>query len=225
MNFYEEKIKEIKKLIVSGKKDEAKTLVMAELNMPYIPRKYESEFLLLRDSLISSESTSKESLMTKDEVLTLLYSDDQISKLIAIKNMEHMNIRTFITQVVKWMESASINERLLVANLYELLVEQEINVDIKIDRTLLNPVKTDDPLKSKFIEKTLKAIEKKEIKELLWKQHAKDQTMIYALNLFPKALEKEISNQMINIVAYLFGEGNLTSEEKEIALKIGHIVK
>ncbi len=224
MNFYEEKIKEIKDLINKGEKTKATSLLKDELNMPYIPRKYESQFLDLRDKLISPKDNSKETLMTQDEALTALYSDDEVSKVIAISNMKKMNIRSFIDQVIKWIETSSESERVLVANLYELLVEQEIDVDIKIDSIKLNPLKSEDPLKSEYIEMTLNSIEKKEIDEIIWKEHAIDQTMLYVLKSFPKKLEKDISSQILNIVAYLFGEGKLTKEEKDIALTIGHIL-
>ena len=225
MNFYEQKINEIRDLIKNNKVEEAKVLLLQELNMPYIPKKYEEIFLNIREELNSNEDNSKESLMTQEEALTILYGDAQISKVHALNSMKKMNIRSFIDEVVKWMETSSSNERMLVANMYELLVEQEINVNIKIDDITLNPVNSKDPLRSEYINKTLKEIEEKQIDELLWKQHAKDQLMIYVLNIFPKPLEKEISEQMLNIVAYLFGEGDLTNEEKEIALTIGHIVK
>jgi len=101
MNYYEEKLIEIKTLIEVDK-EKALAMINEELKMPYIPEKYETQFIKLADLLKYelNEGAGIKSL-GKEEIIEMLFSDDKLKMATAIDALRNQNIRSFINEIEK----------------------------------------------------------------------------------------------------------------------------
>lgn len=138
-DYYQEKLKEIKS-IMGTDPHKAFMEVSNELNMPYVPSVYEGEFVKLHNELkviLKEEVTAKK--LSNEDILEYLWSEDTTKRIMAVENLKNSNLRDFKEDVAKWIEQQDASHNITKAFLYELLADQEINIEITIDGVVLNP--------------------------------------------------------------------------------------
>jgi len=125
MNYYDELIENIDNLLDLNDFDNAKRLILNELDMPYIPKDLE---IKLRDylALINSRTYVSEAF-SDNQIEEYLFKDDEHA-LIAVQELNSKNLRNYIDLCNKFLVSnANINAKVL---LIDSLIRQEINEDI-----------------------------------------------------------------------------------------------
>lgn len=223
-NFYEEKIAEIKSLISQNQKKEAINLLQEELKMPYIPHKYEKEFLELFDNL--NQSVLKEvnkKHYSIDELSEMLF-EDEYKQLEAIEALKNVNVRPIQNDIKKRIETYTNKESIKRAFLFELLAEQEISIDISIDNETLNPLK-DSIVKNKEVKLAIEALPYIVAKRPQMYEIVFNELQRYLLLTFPKFPKngRELIEQIYHIALSIFEpEQELTQEEKNIFEILNH---
>lgn len=124
MNYYDELIENIDKLIKERDYDQAKSLIENELNLPYIPRDIEER---LNNYLCEIKaSTNGLKLLTDDDLVAYLHSNSQ-KQLIAINELGKRNLRDYIDICYKYLKgNGHQNAKAL---LIDSLIRQEINYE------------------------------------------------------------------------------------------------
>lgn len=123
-NYYVEVLDNIKKLIDTGKIEEAYMLVMEELKMPYIPADIEVQ---LHDYITDVKGLRNEKSgfnITIDQVETYLNGSDE-QQLLAVNQLGQSNVRQNI-DIVKYYLSKCTN-RAAAALLIDVCIEQQID--------------------------------------------------------------------------------------------------
>lgn len=134
MNYYDEILSKIEDLINKNEYDEAKSLLLAELKVPYIPKEIEqklNEFLeLIKEKTFIIKSLSDE------EIIEYLKSDNT-KQLIAIKELNNKNLRDYIDICEDYLKTNGHKEAKVL--LIESLIRQEINYKFIYENITFNP--------------------------------------------------------------------------------------
>lgn len=221
-NFYEEKIAEIKKQLDNSEFFEAHKSLSAELSMPYIPEKYEKEFIQLFERLKFQmmDNNGENKTLAIDSLMQMLAGDDE-SQNIALELLKTHNLRMVSSTIKARIESWNKEENLKRAYLFELLAEQEIDIAINIDGKILNP-KTDSILNNPEVNKAIQLIPTLtgQMPQLL--EPTIDEFRRFLLLNFPSKITngEKIAQQIFNIVNSLFNSEKTLSEEEEKIRKI-----
>ncbi len=147
-DYYEEVVEEIKKLIKTNP-DAAIDKLAEELNMPYIPKKYEKQFEELLFELkgkITKDSINNE--LSKQQVIDILKNNDEIMLPLALAKLRELNLKAFLKELVPLFEN-NIISNIALSFIYECLVDQEINIDINWNNQKINPIKIGSIIKTK----------------------------------------------------------------------------
>ena len=218
-NFYKQTIEDIRKLIKEEKIETAKQIVDQELNMPYIPAKYEKTFLELQGQinfkLISDIGPNNNK--TIEWVIEKLFGNEK-QQIMALENLNKYNLRTINDKLKERIQSWKPKDKFKQAYLFELLSEQEIDMDIKIENKILNPSKHSIFHDKQFLI-ALKEIEKHTHKQPQLHEMVINQLQHYALKIFPNKIKngKELSKQITQAVKSLIDpEIKLSDQEKKI---------
>lgn len=208
MNYYDEKLLQIKKLM---KKDKSKALsiINKELDMPYIPEKYEASFISLADELkFELNKDSNEQQLPKEKIINYLFSDDKFKIAAAIDSLRNINVRTILKDIEKWLFLNSADP-VGQAIIYEILVEQEIDKLISFGNIQINPFKNGEIMKQKEIEKSFKKIlnsnETPQIQE-----SSIEELKFYILKTFPNFPESGnlLASELMTVVKSLLENKN-----------------
>lgn len=124
MNYYDELLENINKLIKDGSIDEAKSLIINELNMPYIPSDIEDR---LKEYLIQIKaSTNALKSLTEEDIIPYL-TDKPEKQLIGVDALGKKNLRDYIDICDSYLkENGYVNAKAL---LIDSLIRQEINYE------------------------------------------------------------------------------------------------
>lgn len=131
MNYYEDLLKKIEDLIQNKKEDEARKLILEELNAPYVPR----DILNKLESFLDEIGYDKEkNYELSDEDLNKYLNGTLEQQLIAVSVLDKKNLRQYINECEHFLCSDGfINAKVL---LVDSLIKQEIDEEIKmIDET------------------------------------------------------------------------------------------
>ena len=152
-NYYEEKLAEIKKLIQAEDFDNAKNLINDELRMPYIPEIYESKFVELANIIKLKTFKDNGPVMTisRDVALDYLFSEDPNNTLLALEVLPEHNLKYAQDLLKKRIESWGDDKNIWKGYLFEIMVEQDIDVDINFNGKIINPSKDKSILNSKTV--------------------------------------------------------------------------
>lgn len=127
MNYYDEILLKIEKLI-NDNKEEARKLVENELSQPYIPREVEEKLLNYKQEL--KESSIKKELSDEDIVEYLNGSKEK--QLLAVSVLDGKNLRDYIEICNEYLKGDGfINAKVL---LVDSLIRQEIGDDIYLNK-------------------------------------------------------------------------------------------
>ena len=122
MNYYEELIEKIRKLIDEEKYEQADRLIINELEMPYIPKEIEGKLNHLYRELQYLNPVQKR--MKDEEIERFLFSDND-HQLLAVSELDHRNLREYIPLCEKYLSSDCFrNARSL---LIDSLIAQQID--------------------------------------------------------------------------------------------------
>lgn len=124
MNYYDEILKQIEKLINDKDYDEAYRIIKNELNMPYIPSDIEQSLLNYYKIVKSLQNSFN--LLTDDDLCGYLKGDAE-HQLIACNELHNKNLRDYIDVCDEYLKSNGfINSKAL---LIDSLIKQEIDYD------------------------------------------------------------------------------------------------
>lgn len=125
MNYYQERLLEIRQLIDAGDLDEAEALVDEELAMPYIPQAYLSQFETFKRSLRQAKRQASPLQGLQDpEAIRELLGKESLSQLKALDALSKLNLRAhdgLIREAFGLLE-----DRLLINLLIRLGIEQAL---------------------------------------------------------------------------------------------------
>lgn len=219
-NFYTEKINEIKKLIENGELTKAQQELTEELNMPYIPEIYEVEFSKLYQEILHALMSDQPDNKVKalDTIMEMLFGDESAQS-IALELISSHNLRPVKTQIKNRIESWTSKDAIKRSFLFEILCEQEINLDILIDGVNVNPIK-DQVVDNKTLLEALKIIEELSLKNPQLKDIAFNEVRRFILINFPKRdFEiKSLTNSIYKITASMFNE-NISLDKKDMEIR------
>ena len=219
-NYYDEKIKDIENLIESKKYKEAQKEINNELNVPYVPKIYEDVFNSMLEQILDKlETNEKTQTISKAVALDYLISNDEQKEVIAIELLRDHNLH-FDKEIIKTrIETWNFDKNLLKAYLFEILVEQNIDIDINFNGLNLNPLKNGSILDKKEVQSTLKTIEKIFTKNPSWRKMATDEFHKFLLLNYPFVPEKpeETAHDICKIINSYFDDNlELTAKQKKI---------
>lgn len=133
-NYYQETVAEIERLIEVGNIQEARYLLEQELAQSFIPRKYETIFNELYDEIVVfNDEAADLTLITEKELLRNLLMGEMEEQVLALLNLEQLNIRNYQEIINEYL--ASDQDNIIKARMLELYVEQGLNetIDFKHD--------------------------------------------------------------------------------------------
>ena len=188
-DYYQEKLAEIRKYM---KTDVfvAKQLLDEELKMPYIPLKYEQDFLDLHKEnklLIAVRISNK--TFEDEEVKKYLWSNDELKEAMVLEFLKKANLRAHVSELAKWIETKPKTKNIAKSFIYELLVLQEINVELKWNGQVVNPSKNKSIFDNKEVAKGIKKIKKLTFKEPSLESSIMEEFEKGILNDYPKVLK------------------------------------
>ena len=111
--------------------------------MPYIPEIYESQYIkLINDIKSEVKGDDQPTIVTRDIAIDYLLSENEEKENISLELLRDHNLR-YVKDVLKnRLETWPSNKNTQKAFLFELLVEQEIDMEINFNGFNLNPKKT-----------------------------------------------------------------------------------
>lgn len=122
MNYYEELLKNISDLIKKSKYEDAKSLIINELNMPYIPGDIENKLKEYLTQINASTYVLKS--LTEQDIIDYLLSNPE-KQLLAVDELGRKNLRDHIDICDKYLKGDGyVNAKAL---LIDSLIRQEIN--------------------------------------------------------------------------------------------------
>ncbi len=219
-DYYQEKIQEIKELM---KTDIHKAFAETskEMSMPYIPEKYEPEIISMhKELLIQIQGELNNKSYSLDEILEMFWSNEETKEAVAIENLKNLNLRTVKEEIKKWIEEKPVDRNISKAYLYELLVSQEVDIDITIDKTTVNPIKNGSMFDDEQIKIGFETLQELSSNEPALEKVLLEEFERYMLISFPNKPTNgsELAKQIYNIVKQMFDETIiLTDEEKVLA--------
>ena len=219
-NYYDETIEKTKKLIIKKEYESANILLNTELSMPYIPKIYEDIFIELKNEIkyITMGDTFTKSVSI-DVAMEYITSGDINSESIALELLRDHNLRNHIDILKKVIESWGQEKNILKAYLFELLIEQEVNVEINLNGIMMNPFKTKTILENKNVIEVNKLISKSLRKNPSSLELALDEFQRFLLVTYPMVPNeaKAMSDDIIAIVEKMFDDKKeLTQRQKKI---------
>ncbi|ATZ20225.1 DUF3196 family protein [Mesoplasma lactucae] len=163
MNFYEERLLELQKLIDQNEIEQALKLINEELSMPYVPKDFEDDLIKLRTRILVEKINNEEHHLSSDKIFSLIKSDqtDLVEKVGLVKQLEESNLRKHISELQDLLNSDLTNEVKMM--IIYLLNQQGINNDFnykKNSKTLkINPMTFDFQTQEMVPLETIKLID------------------------------------------------------------------
>ncbi len=218
-NYYEEKISYIESLIKNKKYKKANQEILNELNLPYVPKIYEDIFNSMFEQIKEYSENNFSKTISKDVAIDYLISNDEKKETIAIELLRKHNLHHDKEIIKKRIETWNLNKTILKAYLFEILVEQNINIDINLNGIILNPAKFGSILDKKEVQKTILEIEKIFIKNPSWKELAINEFHKFLLFTYPAVpvKPKEFAYDIAKIIESHFDKKtSLTIKQQRI---------
>ena len=122
MNYYEETLNKIEDLMNKNEYDQAKRLILNELDLPYVPKEFEVQLHELLSQIRSREPAI--SRLSEEEIEHFLFMDEK-HQLIAVNELHHRNLRDFIELCQKYFDSNGFRNGKVL--LIDSLIQQQIS--------------------------------------------------------------------------------------------------
>lgn len=208
-NYYEEKIDQIQNLLKNGKYEEASKTVVEELNMPYIPSQYEQIFNDFNEKIIYMQHKLDKPLsaMSRNEVLSFLFSGEEEKEKIALEMLPEQNLRYMKVELKKAIESWGDDKNIEKAFIFEALVDQEIDIEIEFKKgKKMNPIRDYDVIANVEVSFAMSCLEEIFNKEPSLLEIAKAEFERYLLLSYPLEVKngKELAFEIAQVVKFMF---------------------
>lgn len=203
MNYYDETIKKIEKLIKEKEYEEAKRLILNELDIAYVPKDFEEKLYELLQ--IVKDNSFKETQLSDETIIDYLKSDET-HQLIAVNALNKKNLRDYIDLCEKYLCTNSFKNA--KALLIESLINQEINHTFKYiddDRELsFNPSELKPILEDENYKKCLAILQDTYMKEPSLLIMAEQLLYKEAMFMLPETISDDnIDNLVEKIVMFI----------------------
>lgn len=164
MNYYEDVLERINGFINKEEYEEAKRLILNELDVPYVPKDFEDRLKELLSFI--NEKTFKVNVLSDEDIEKYLYMDEN-HQLIAVDELNRKNLRDYIEICNRYLKSnCFINGKVL---LIDSLIKQEINYEFECMKNneiiRFNPSEIDPIEKSSGYLSCLNALRERFMKE------------------------------------------------------------
>lgn len=126
MNYYDEALTKINKLIEENKINDAIDLIEEELKAPYLPIDFEKKIKDIHSKISVSKTNNQR--LTYDEIEEYLFSSYE-KQLIAVVELNNYNLRDYVDLINRYLTSDGYTNA--KALLIDSLVKQEISDEIK----------------------------------------------------------------------------------------------
>ena len=127
MNYYDEILDKINSLIENKEFDEAKRIILNELDMPYIPLEIDNKLKLALDEVKFNSMIINNSLSDEDIVSYL--NQDENHQLLAVNELNKRNLREYKNIVNDYLLSNGFKNGKVL--LIDSMINQEINDEFK----------------------------------------------------------------------------------------------
>lgn len=122
MNYYEEILQKIDELMDSKDYEQAKRIILNELDIAYVPRDFEEK---LNDYLAKINTKTFKVKQVSDEDIETFLFEDQSHQLIAVDELNKRNLRDFDELVDKYLKEGSFKNAKVL--LIDSLIRQSID--------------------------------------------------------------------------------------------------
>ncbi|MEA4874965.1 DUF3196 domain-containing protein [Anaerorhabdus sp.] len=125
-NYYDEILDKILELIKDERLDEAQALVLAELNMPYIPIEFEKKLKEAKVIIKEQRNDTKTTELEIEQIESYLYGNDE-QQLIAVNQLNKMNLRAHLDLCKEYLLSKPSHAAaaLLIDSCIEQAIDEE----------------------------------------------------------------------------------------------------
>ena len=206
MNYYEDILLKIKDNIKKNEYTRANKLILDELNMPYIPLKYNKMFEELKDQVRDLLNHSKEykkkerTNFDKTTIFEIINKYDDVLTPIALIQMQDLNLRDCIEQIKEIFINKEIKNPVKILIL-EYMNNQQINIQVNI-KTKYDDISVDVSKNVIFTTDFKILIEK--IEEKLYKDPSllnicRSYINQYLVNIFPVIYTYTLNDELIFI--------------------------
>lgn len=222
-NYYAEKIADIKNLIAQEQYQEAKNVIEEELKMPYIPEKYEQTFIDLANEVKFNTLDDKQPIMTisRDVALDYLTSEDQSKELLALEVLSEHNLNGVKELLKRRIESWGTDKNMFKAYLFELMVDQEIDVDVNLNGQQINPRKNGSIMDNPTVLKIMNELDLSFDKNPSLLNSAKQEFERYLLLTYPNVpADDNFANNFVKVIHSLLDNNIELSNEQLNIMKI-----
>lgn len=197
MNYYEEILLNIEKLIEDEDYEKANRLILNELEVSYIPKDFQLKLNQLSDQ-IRPYILKKEEIT--DELIERYLNEDETHQLIAVNALNNKNLRDYIPLCEKFLESDSYKNAKVL--LIDSLINQEINhefiyLDGK-DKIVFNPIEIKPFGKDDNYQNCLARLSDIYMKEPSILLMAKQLLYKEAMFMLPRSIKEEEIDTIIN---------------------------
>jgi hypothetical protein len=127
-SYYDEILETIENHIKNKEYDEAKSLILSELKMPYVPVEFEKKLEELNKDIKSESGNQGIRELSEQDIEKYLFADDEL-QLVAVNKLNTLNLRNYLELISKYL--ASKPNPSAAALLIDSCIEQ------KIDETLI----------------------------------------------------------------------------------------
>lgn len=152
MNYYDEILQKIDELMDSKDYEQAKRIILNELDIAYVPRDFEEK---LNDYLAKINTKTFKVKQVSDEDIETFLFEDQSHQLIAVDELNKRNLRDFDELVVKYLKEGSFKNAkvLLIDSLIRQSIDKEYTFIDGDSSITFNPSKLVCPEESKAYKK------------------------------------------------------------------------
>lgn len=220
-NYYDEKLEVINTLLKKEKFKKVYEIINKELKMPYIPEIYEFQFIKIMND-IKSDVIGKDSLtvVPREVVIDYLLSEDPEQEMIALELLRDHNLRYEKEIIKKRIETWPVSKTTQKAYLFELLIEQEINMEVNFNGLILNSKTNGSILEKPTVIETMNQMSKYFKKNPSTLNMALDEFQRFLLISYPAVPEdgKEFAKDISQIVKSMF-ESKINLTKKQLRIK------
>ena len=194
MNYYDEILAKIKGLIDQKEYEEAKRLILNELDMPYVPKDIETALHELLDEVKVNDT--KREYISDEQIEEMLECDAQ-HQLMAVTELDHRNLRDYIDLCEKYLKgNGYVNAKAL---LIDSLTRQAIDYSFLYtdgERSLFfNPKDLIPADETEFFKKTLYYLQEDLMKEPSKLQMAQQLLYKEVLLALPETIDEKLSEK------------------------------
>ncbi|WP_127942869.1 DUF3196 family protein [Mycoplasma sp. ATU-Cv-703] len=225
-NYYQNKLNQIEKLASEKRFEEAYKLVREELDLPYVPWKYEQFFRRWNDFLVRElkqlSPDQKATIMSQEEFCQSLASQDAQKIALALQSARHINLHPIQDQVKNWISQADPANRLAKIILMDELARQKIGGQVVFENQKVDLAKFDQYFDASFYTEVLEEFDKLSTQNPSLQKLAVQNFKNYLLANFPQSVQRpNLAKAIVRVTQKMLGaKVDLTTEEKLILKQI-----